>query len=180
MQSVPPPPSAQEGVQSDSGKETEVSSHVLEGSEECSLPDFRESTTLSEEDEDDDASASSDADDDRVSATSASSLTSEDDWECPATSPWMRFSYFASTREPWNTTLWHRFPTPPLIGFSWSALSRFSDHLRCSVIYASVLLRGYRRKCVRAVNASLAARTFKLSCPKRSLHPTATAPPQAL
>ncbi len=171
-----------EGAPSDSGKETEVSSHTLDDSERSSLQ--QEAWKQTERDYDGDGESeqseqSGDSESEKgseESGKSEASSRSEEDWEKPSTNPWRRFSDLVSALEPWNSRLWHGLPSSLRTGFAWDSVWKASDELRCSLVYASVMFRSYRRKCVRFVNASLAARTVSLSCPKRPLRPTASPP----
>jgi hypothetical protein len=171
-------PPAQGGVPSDLGAESEVSSHSLEGSKESSLLEEAHETQEVHDDEGgpsegEDGSTSTESEDDSdETGTSDSPRCFEEGSEKPARNPWKSFSDLISSLEPWNRRLWSRLVVPLRTGFSWSAVCSASDELRCSLIYASVMLRTYRRKCSRRVSASLAARTFTLNCPKRPLPPT--------
>ena len=169
-------PRVLEGAPSDSGQEMEVSSQTLENSEENSLQqEVKEGDhdDDGEEDGSEDAETSTESEDESTeSSTSDSSESSGEDWEKPSTNPWRRFSDIASAMEPWNRKFWHGLTMPLKMGFSWSSIRSSSDQLRCSLIYASVMLRSYRRKCVRFVNTSLAARNINLNCPKRPLRQT--------
>ena len=163
-------PLAQGGVPSDLGVESEVSSHSLEGSKESSL--LVEAHETQEVHDDEGGLSEGEDDDSDDSGTSDSPRCFEEGSEKPVPNPWKSFSDLVLSLEPWNRRLWSRLVVPLRTGFSWRAVWSAADELRCSLIYASVMLRTYRRKCSRRVSASLAARTFTLNCPKRPLPPT--------
>lgn len=169
-------PPAPGGIPSDFGAESEVSSHSLASSEESSLPvAVHENQEVDEggSSKGDGGNAMTESEDDsEESRASDSPRCSEEGSEMPARNPWKSFLDLASSLEPWNQRLWRGLTVPLRTGFSWSAVRSASEQLHCSLIYASVMLRSYRRKCARMVSASLAARTFSLNCPKRPLPPT--------
>ena len=153
-------------------EDQEVTSHTLEESEDATSQDDIESSV------DDDASEKEEA--------SPSSRSSED-WETPPffPRPWMRFATVLSEVEPWNTRAWHGFE--PSLKFwgnfsavSWGSVHPMSERLRCSIVYASVMLRSYRRKMFRKMKASVLDWKFMPTCPKRSPHPSAKAELQDL
>ena len=152
-------------------EDQEVTSHTLEESEDATSQDDIESS-------DDDASEKEEA--------SPSSRSSED-WETSPffPRPWMRFATVLSEVEPWNTRAWHGFE--PSLKFwgnfsavSWGSVHPMSERLRCSIVYASVMLRSYRRKMFRKMKASVLDWKFMPTCPKRSPHPSAKAELQDL
>jgi len=154
-------------------EDQEVTSHTLEESEDVTSQNDIESSI-----DDDDASEKEEA--------SPSSPSSED-WEAPPflPRPWMRFATVLSEVEPWNTRAWHGFE--PSLKFwggfsavSWGSILPMRERLRCSIVYASVMLRSYRRKIFRKMKASIADWKFMPTCPKRSLHPSAKAELQDL
>jgi hypothetical protein len=160
----PPPPDVEE--------DQEVTSQTLEESEDTTSHEDSESSEEDASEKEEEASPSS-----RSSA----------DWEAPPffPRPWMRFATVLSEVEPWNTRAWHGFE-PSLHswgGFpavSWGSVLPMSERLRCSIVYASVILRSYRRKMFRRMKASVADWKFMPTCPKRSPHPTAKAELQDL
>jgi len=155
----------------EAGEYPEVSSHTLEEPEDSTTQKDSES---SEEDND-----SSGKEEEEGEVPSPSSQNS-DDWETPPffPRPWMRFATVLSEIEPWNARAWHGFdPSVPSWGgcsaLPWGAFRPMSERLRCSIVYASVMLRSYRRKFFRKMKASIADWKFMPTCPKRSPRPKA-------
>jgi len=158
----------QECPVADSEEEQEVTSHTLDEPED--------GASRRDESEDDEDKSRQEEDGD-VSSSSSSSSESSEERSKPSffPHPWMRFSSVMSKMEPWNSRSWLGFH--PFLG-PWGGASGISgktalplrERLRCSVIYASVMLRSYRRKFFRKMKASVADWRVMPKCPKRSLH----------
>ena len=142
----------------------------------CTLDESEDSTTLKEDEspsekrEDDDSSHNEDND-------GNSSTESSEEWETPllGPKPWLRFATLVSEIEPWNVRVWRGLVSPVglwggLSVLSWGSLFPTRDHVCCSIIYASVMLRGYRRKFFRQVRVATQRWVIIPKCPKRDRH----------
>jgi len=133
-----------------SDTDQEVTSHSLEELEDIGTQ--KESGESSERDRT--SSCGEDRDD------SDSSHSSEES-ETPAVDPlrWKGFAALMAEIEPWNVRKWYGIESDekPWRSFSrlpWGSVLPMQDRLRCSIVYASVMLRRYRRKFFRRVSAA--------------------------